>query len=134
MRRRPETSQLLVLMHDAGPLEDRAYEVKRILRLPSSSEAFLDEGNHPRIVATAVDITGVPPLLNVGLNIRIKQTEMVIRVPTRITVDAETFRAVGELYLLQSDFGIEPFSSFLGFISVKDPVQIRFDILGRILE
>lgn len=98
------------------------------------SEAFLDEGNHPRIVATAVDITGEPPLLNLGLNVRIKQTEKVIRVPIRVTVDEETFRAVGELYLLQSDFGIEPFSSYLGFISVKDTIQIRFDILGRTLE
>ncbi|MEE8554291.1 MAG: YceI family protein, partial [bacterium] len=110
--------------------EDDIQEVRETLL----SEAFLDERNHPRIVATAVDITGEPPLLNVGLNIRIKQTEKVFRVPIRVTVDEERFRAEGELYLLQSDFGVKVFSGYLGFISVKDTIQIRFDILGRTLE
>jgi len=95
------------------------------------SSTYLDEPNYPRVTITAVEVAGALPTLSVGLNVRIKQVDKVYRVPAQISVEGDTLRATGELFLLQSDFGMKPYSALLGAIAVQDPVQIRFELVAR---
>jgi polyisoprenoid-binding protein YceI len=95
------------------------------------SADYLDEPIFPRVVATAVKVKGELPVLSVGLSARIKQTEKVYTVPVRVALDGDTLRATGELYLAHSDFGMKPYTSLLGLISVQDLVLVKFDIVAR---
>lgn len=46
----------------------------------------------------------------------------------RASREGAGWRASGTLRFLQSDFGIEPYSGFLGTIAVQDEVQVEFDL------
>lgn len=52
------------------------------------------------------------------------------RLPVRLVATAEGvgWRVVGKASFKQSDFGIEPYSGFLGTIAVKDEVNVDFDL------
>lgn len=110
-----------------GPDEDDRAAIRETLL----DEPYLDGANYPRVVVTADRITGELPLLHISMNIRIKQTERKIVVPTHVTVENDTLRASGEISFLQSDFAVEPFSSLLGTLAVEDEVLVRFDIVAR---
>jgi hypothetical protein len=45
--------------------------------------------------------------------------------------DADRLRVSGSFDVLQSDFGIRPFSVFGGALSVRDRLDIRFSLEGR---
>lgn len=53
------------------------------------------------------------------------------RLSVRLVATAEGggWRVVGKVSFKQSDFGIEPYSGFLGTIAVKDEVNVDFDLL-----
>jgi len=105
-------------------------DIEQIRAIVMSTD-YLDEANYPRVTITAVEAAGTLPTLSVGLNVRIKQVDKIYRVPAQIAVEGDTLRATGELFLLQSDFGMKPYSSLLGLIAVQDPVQIRFEIVAH---
>jgi polyisoprenoid-binding protein YceI len=54
-----------------------------------------------------------------------------VSVPLIIESTATGLRAVGSLTILQSRFGIEPYSAVLGAISVDDAVRLHFDLHAR---
>ncbi len=86
----------------------------------------LDEGKNPAIVATAQKIEGTLPDLTLWMKIRVKGRETVVPVRARVSLSGSTLRAEGEVELLQSRLGIEPFTFFLGAVGVKDLVRLRF--------
>ena len=53
-----------------------------------------------------------------------------IRVPVTARLEGETLIATGRFALKQTDYGIKPVSVG-GVVSVKDTVNISFDIVGR---
>ena len=55
--------------------------------------------------------------------------ERPVAVPLRAEREGDGWRVRGTFSLRQSDFGIEPFSGFLGTISVHDEVRIELDLL-----
>lgn len=95
------------------------------------SEDYLAAAANPRIVATADQVRGAPPALELVLNLRIKQTQRDLTVPVEVEVSDDTLRARGTVRFLQSDFGVEPFSSMLGTLAVKDEVSVHFDIVAH---
>jgi polyisoprenoid-binding protein YceI len=105
-------------------------DIEKIRAIVMSAE-YLDEPNFPRVTITALEVAGALPTLSVGLNVRIKQVDKVYRVPVQVALEGDALHATGELFLLQSDFGMKPYSSLLGAIAVQDPVQIRFEIVAR---
>lgn len=54
-----------------------------------------------------------------------------IRVPIAASYRPPLVRARGATAFRQSDFGIEPYSTALGTIGVRDRVEVRFDLLAR---
>lgn len=112
----------------AGKLDDsdRA-EIREHMMAPHQ----LDLAHYPRVTATLASVSGTPPDLVVGLRVRIKETEKVLRVPVHLELSGSELRVQGEAEFLQSDFGIKPYSTLLGAISVKDRVRVRFRIVAR---
>lgn len=51
-----------------------------------------------------------------------------LSIPVRASREGEGWRARGTVQFLQSDFGIEPYSGFLGTIAVHDEIQVVFDL------
>jgi polyisoprenoid-binding protein YceI len=54
--------------------------------------------------------------------------ERPITVPVRVTPEANGLRVRGSTRFRQSDFGIEPYSGFLGMIAVEDEIQVDLDL------
>ena len=55
--------------------------------------------------------------------------ERPIAVPVRASREGGGWRATGAVRFRQSDFGIEPYSGFLGTIAVHDEVEAEWDLL-----
>ena len=91
----------------------------------------LDAESFPEITATAEGVLGVLPNPTLRLHLRIKEVRRTLLVPVTVSFTGKTLRAEGELRLNQTDFGIEPFSFFLGSVSVEDEVRVRFIIVAR---
>lgn len=111
-----------------GDLDD---EDRAEIRESMLAEDQLDAEQFPRIVATLESVTGTLPELELALRVRIRQTERVLSVPTRVEFAGDRLEASGEFTLLQSDFGIEPYSTLLGAIAVRDLVTVRFRVVAR---
>jgi polyisoprenoid-binding protein YceI len=52
-----------------------------------------------------------------------------VELPVRASREGEGWRARGSVRLKQSDFGIAPFSGFLGTVRVRDEIEIEYDLL-----
>ena len=54
-----------------------------------------------------------------------------IAVPVSVAQTGSSLRATGQYTLRQTDFGIKPYSAFLGAIKVKNEVVIKFNIVAK---
>ncbi len=54
--------------------------------------------------------------------------ERAVTVPIAASREGGSWRARGTFRFRQSDFGIEPYSGFLGMVAVHDEVQVDFDV------
>ncbi len=106
--------------------EDRA-EIREAML----SAEQLDAPRFPRVVATLDSLTGDLPEVVLAVRLRIRGTERVIQVPVRVTASDTELRASGEISLLQSQFGIEPYSALLGTLAVDDRVLVDFELIAR---
>ncbi len=93
--------------------------------------AVLDAERFPVITLRSVSIAGSPTNPQVMARITIRNASR--DVPLQPTVSIETDRLIvrGELDLLQSDFGIKPFSAALGALTVQDRLHVKFDVVAR---
>jgi polyisoprenoid-binding protein YceI len=55
--------------------------------------------------------------------------ERPVTVAVRTIPEAKGLRARGSVRFRQSDFGIEPYSGFLGMVAVEDEIQLDFNLL-----
>ena len=90
----------------------------------------LDAARHPTISATVERIEGQWPSLTVYARLRIRGGEQLVPVPAKVELVGNTLSAKGEFELLQSDFDIEPFSAYLGAVSVQDRIRVRYRIVA----
>lgn len=54
-----------------------------------------------------------------------------VTVPTALSTSADAITADGSFRVLQTDFGIRPYSILLGALKVKDALEIRYHLLFR---
>ena len=91
-------------------------------------ERVLDVANHPEISIRSVKVNGPAWLVDVTARIRLRGEVREIVVPVAVERTERRLTASGALDLLQSDFGIEPFSAAGGALRVSDRMRIRFRI------
>lgn len=91
-------------------------------------ERVLDAARYPHITVSSARIEGPPARPLVTLDITIRATTRRLAVPVNLSHDADSLRAEGRLELLQSDFGIEPFTVLGGALRVEDRVELVFTV------
>jgi hypothetical protein len=88
----------------------------------------LDGERYPEIVVRADAIGGTWQQPTVAARVTLKDQTRIIDVPLAIVREADAIVARGNFSVLQSDFGITPFSIGGGAIAVADAVDITFEI------
>lgn len=94
------------------------------------SERVLNATEHPKISVQSIDISGPAWLPDVTVRIRLRGAVREVTVPVAVERTARRLVASGALDLLQTDFGIEPFSAAGGALRVSDRMRIRFRIVA----
>lgn len=94
-------------------------------------DAVLAVRRHPEISIRSIAVDGPVWLPDLTVRIRLRGVVREVVVPVAVTHDSSGLSATGAFDLLQSDFGIEPFSTAAGALRVSDRMQIRFRIVAR---
>jgi hypothetical protein len=90
----------------------------------------LDAEQYPRVEVKSIRIEGSLPAAQVTARVTIKQTTRELVVPVKVTVNGDSLTAAGEFSILQTDFGMKPFSVAMGALEVKDQLDLRFSIVA----
>lgn len=85
----------------------------------------------PTISVRSAQVQGTLASPNVIARITIKGVARDIPVPLQLALEGARLKARGELDLLQTDFGMKPFSIALGALEVQDRLHLQFDIVAR---
>ena len=95
------------------------------------SAAVLDVANHPNIEIRSLSLIGpeFQPDLTVRITLRGESRDLTV--PVSLVLNGDTLIATGRFALLQSDFGMEPFSALGGALAVGDELLVRFRIVAR---
>lgn len=74
---------------------------------------------------------GTLPELELDLIVSIRGVEQQYRSPVKVEKTTERITASGSFKILQSDFGMQPFSVLAGALAVKDELKIQYRIVAR---
>jgi len=91
----------------------------------------LNVAEFPRITAVLERAEGSLPNLVLHLRVRIRDQERPLDIPVTVSQSPDTLMISGEMELLQSAFGITPYSTLFGAIAVQDAVRVKFEIVAR---
>lgn len=97
---------------------DRAEIVKNI------RDKVLHVGEHPTITFRSTSVEGTPESFTVEGDLTIRGVTEPVTVRGRVSGD----RLTGSATVVQSRWGIKPYSAMLGQLKVADPVEIEFDV------
>lgn len=93
--------------------------------------AVLDAERFPVITLRSVSIAGPPTNPQVMARITIRNASRDVLLQPTVSIETDRLIVRGELDLLQSDFGIKPFSAALGALTVQDRLHVKFDVVAR---
>ena len=91
----------------------------------------LDGDNYAAVKLRSARIGGTLEAPQVTAHITIKDVSRDVEVPVKLAVEGAKLRASGEFDILQTDFGIKPFSVALGALEVQDRLHIKFAIVAE---
>jgi len=98
---------------------DRA-DIKKTLR-----EKILRTEQHPTITFQSRSVSGSTESFAVGAELTIAGSTQPITVQGRLT---DGGRAQGSATVVQTRWGIRPYTAFLGALKLRDEVQVEFDV------
>jgi polyisoprenoid-binding protein YceI len=91
----------------------------------------LDGERYPTISIKCAEVKGTRDSPTVTARITIKEGTRDISVPVQIAIDGARLTATGEFDILQTDFGMKPFSVVLGALEVQDRLHLEFSIVAE---
>ena len=94
-------------------------------------EDVLDADTYPEVRIRSTDISGSESEAEVTVKIRLRGRARELTVPVELELEADCLIATGRFELVQSEFGIRPFSAAAGLLRVADELDVRFRIVGR---
>lgn len=97
---------------------DRA-EIKKIIQ-----GKILHTDRYPTIVFRADRVEGTPQAFQIHGDLTIADTTAPLTVRGGVTGD----RVTGSAVVIQSRWGIKPYSAFFGALRLNDAVEVRFDV------
>lgn len=95
------------------------------------SEGLLDAAQFPSMRLRATDVRATGETYDVGVEVTLKGTTHLLRVPVAVKRQDGAILASGEFPLKQSELGLKPFSAALGALVVLDDMRVRFDVVAR---
>jgi polyisoprenoid-binding protein YceI len=94
-------------------------------------EEVLDAERFPNLSLRSVNVAGSLQSPQITARITIKDVSRDIEVPAQLAIERGQLTARGELDILQTDFGIKPFSMGLGALEVQDRLHLKFVLVAR---
>jgi polyisoprenoid-binding protein YceI len=91
---------------------------------------LLDSERYPEVKLRSAKIGGTLEAPQLTAHITIKDASRDVEVPVKLAVEGAKLSASGEFDVLQTDFGIKPFSVALGALEVQDRLHIKFTIIA----
>jgi polyisoprenoid-binding protein YceI len=88
----------------------------------------LDGERYPEVKVRSTRIGGTLESPQVTASITIKDQSRDVEVPVKIAVEGTKLTANGEFDVLQSQFGMKPFSVALGALEVQDRLHVQFRV------
>jgi polyisoprenoid-binding protein YceI len=91
----------------------------------------LDGERYPQVQLRSAKVGGTLEAPQVTAQITIKDQSREVEVPVKLAVTGEQLTASGEFDILQTEFGMKPFSVALGALEVQDRLHIKFKIVAE---
>ena len=91
----------------------------------------LDGERYPQVKLRSARIGGTLEAPQVTASITIKDASRDVEVPVKIAIQGAKLSASGEFDVLQTQFGIKPFSVALGALEVQDRLHVKFTIVAE---
>ncbi|WP_161812633.1 YceI family protein [Steroidobacter agaridevorans] len=107
------------------PAADKEGTRKNMLR-----KEVLDAESYPNVAVKSATVAGSLQAPKITARITIKDASRDVVVPTNIVVNGDRLTASGEFDILQTDFGMKPFSVALGALEVQDRLRVRFNLVA----
>jgi polyisoprenoid-binding protein YceI len=82
-----------------------------------------------RLASSAITGTAADP--KVVAQVTIKDVTRELAIPMSLSLEGSQLQASGEFEILQSDFGITPFSVALGALQVQDRLHVTYRVVAR---
>ena len=90
----------------------------------------LDGERHAEVKVASAKVGGTLQASQVTARITIKDVSRDVQVPVKLAVEGAQLTASGEFDILQTEFGIKPFSVALGALEVQDRLHIKFALVA----
>lgn len=94
-------------------------------------ESLLDAAAYPYVILSSTSMEGSFDNPRVTMAVTIKNATRSVTIPVQLERDGDRLAASGGFELLQSDYGIEPFSALGGALKVEDRVELVFTIAAK---
>ena len=91
----------------------------------------LDGEHYPEVKLRSAKVGGTLEAPQVTAHITIKETSRDVEVPVKIEAAGAKLTASGEFDVLQTEFGMKPFSVALGALEVQDRLHIKFKVVAE---
>jgi polyisoprenoid-binding protein YceI len=91
----------------------------------------LDGEHYPEVKLRSAKVGGTLEAPQVTAQITIKETSRHVEVPVKIELAGAQLTATGEFDILQTQFGMKPFSVALGALEVQDKLHIKFKVVAE---
>lgn len=88
-------------------------------------EKSLDTKKHPQITFQSNDVSGTPPQLSVRGDLTIMGRTNPVTLAVTANDGSGSTELVGRTTIVQTQFGIKPFSAMLGALKVKDEIELE---------
>ena len=95
--------------------------------IAANSDKTLNTGKHPEITFTSTAVTGRAPNLALKGDLTIAGNTRPVTLDVTVQDGASDTRITGRTTLVQSEFGVRPYSK-LGVLKVKDPVDLQIEL------
>jgi hypothetical protein len=105
------------------PQSDKDGTRKNMLRAE-----VLDSERYPEVKLRSAHVGGTLQAPQVTASITIRDATHDVEVPVKIAIEGAKLSASGEFDVLQTQFGIKPFSVALGALEVQDRLHIKFKV------
>lgn len=91
----------------------------------------LDGAQFPTIALRSARVSGSVDAPDLSARITLKGVTRDVPIPVTLEIEEGHLTAKGALDILQTDFGIKPFSIALGALEVQDRLHLEFEITAR---